>query len=197
MPVIDIYGEQVSQASQDPAPLDLTNLTHTPVVARQFPLGGAYFSRSAGWLPRTVRAIARFFSRLTRMFDAVQRQVDPRTADQLLPDRESERDIVSIPGQTLDERRDIVLAKMRAVGGVNAAYVQQLAINAGYLDAVVVAAGSPATCLSPCTVFVQSEQWFVTMHLTASSINATQDAALEALIRSQIQAGFFVIFTFT
>jgi len=38
--------------------------------------------------------------------------------------------------------------------------------------------------------------WMVTMQVTATSLGATQDQALQDLINGQLQAGFHAIYTF-
>lgn len=196
MAIIDMYGEQVIEFSSPPAPLDVTDLSATPEVIRQFPLG-EYWHRTVGWLPAVARAIARFFSRLRRLREQFERQFDPRTADVLLPEREAERGIVPVDGQTLDERREVVLAKMRAQGGVNAAYYTQVCVDAGYLDAVVTTAADPLTTMSTVDDYLQNGLWMVTMQVTATSLGAVQDQALQDLIDGQLQAGFHAIYTFT
>lgn len=195
MAVIDIYGEQSATVGGDVAFLDVTDVSATPEVLRQFPLG-EYWNRAVGWLPDVARAIARFFSRLRRSREILERQYDPRTADILLPEREDERGIVPVDGQTLEERRAVVLAKMRAEGGVTKAYYTQVCVDAGYLDAVVTEAADPFTTVSVADDFLAGGLWKVTMHVTATSISAVQDQALQDLINSQLQAGFHAIYTF-
>jgi uncharacterized protein YmfQ (DUF2313 family) len=195
MAVIDIYGEQSATVGGDIAFLDVTDVSATPEVMRQFPLGG-YWDRTVGWLPGVARAIARFFSRLRRGRETLTRQFDPRTADILLPEREAERAVVPIDGQTIEERRATVLAKMRAEGGVNAAYYTQVCVNAGYLDAVVTSAADPFTTVSTADDFLAGGLWMVTMRVTATTLGPAQDQALQNLIKSQLQAGFYVVFTF-
>jgi len=195
MAVIDIYGTQDSQAASNVALLDVTDLSAVPEVLRQFPYG-EYWNRTIGWLPAVARAVARFFSRLRRARELFERQYDPRTADVLLAERESERGIVPIDGQTLDERRATVLAKMRAEGGVTKAYYTQVCVDAGYLDAVVTEAADPFTTMSTADDYLAGGQWMVTMQVTATSLGATQDQALQDLINGQLQAGFHAIYTF-
>lgn len=195
MAIIDIYGEQEVESSGGLAFLDVTDVTAAPEVLRQFPYG-EYWNRTIGWLPRVARAIARFFSRLRRAREMFERQYDPRTADILLAEREHERGIIPIDGQTLDERRATVLAKMRAEGGVNAAYYTSVCVNAGYLDAVVVPAADPFTTVSVADDYLAGGLWKVTMHVTATSLGAVQDQALQDLINGQLQAGFHAIYTF-
>jgi hypothetical protein len=153
MAVIDIYGEQSATVGGEIAFLDVTDVSATPEVLRQFPFG-EYWNRTVGWLPAVARAFARFFSRLRRAREILARQYDPRTADVLLPDREAERGVVPLDGQTLEERRAVVLAKMRAEGGVNAAYYTQVCVDAGYLDAVVTSAADPFTTISTADDFL-------------------------------------------
>jgi uncharacterized protein YmfQ (DUF2313 family) len=195
MAVIDIYGKQDSEAPLNVAPLDTTDLSAVPDVLRQFP-HGEYWNRTIGWLPAVARAVARFFSRLRRARELFERQYDPRTADVLLAERERERGIVPLAGQTLDERRATVLAKMRAEGGVTKAYYTQVCVDAGYLDAVVTEAADPFTTMSTADDYLAGGQWMVTMQVTATSLGATQDQALQDLINGQLQAGFHAIYTF-
>lgn len=196
MAVLDIYGEQEVEADGGLAFLDVTSVAETPEVLRQFPFG-EYWNRTVGWLPAVARAIARFFSRLRRGREMLVRQYDPRTADILLPDRERERAIVPVDGQTLEERRAAVLAKMRSVGGVNAAYYTSVCVDAGYLDAVVTPAADPFTTISVADDYLAGGLWMVTMEVTATSLGAAQDQALQDLINGQLQAGFHAIYTFT
>ena len=195
MAVIDIYGTQDSRAASNVALLDVTDLSAVPEVLRQFPYG-EYWNRTIGWLPAVARAVARFFSRLRRARELFERQYDPRTADVLLAERESERGIVPIDGQTLDERRATVLAKMRAEGGVTKAYYTQVCVDAGYLDAVVTEAADPFTTMSTADDYLAGGLWMVTMQVTATSLGAAQDQALQDLINGQLQAGFHAIYTF-
>jgi uncharacterized protein YmfQ (DUF2313 family) len=196
MAVTDIYGEQSATVGGDVAFLDVTDVSATPEVMRQFPFG-EYWNRTVGWLPAVARAIARFFSRLRRAREMLERQYDPRTADVLLPERETERGIVPLDGQTLEERRATVLAKMRSEGGVNTAYYTGVCVDAGYVDAVVTAAADPFTTVSVADDYLAGGLWKVTMHVTATSISAVQDQALQNLINSQLQAGYHAIYTFT
>lgn len=196
MAVIDIYGEQSATVGGDVAFLSVTDVSETPEVLRQFPTG-EYWNRTVGWLPAVARAVARFFSRLRRSREILARQYDPRTADVLLPEREDERGIVPVDGQTLEERRAVVLAKMRSEGGVNEAYYTSVCVNAGYLDAVVTSAADPFTTVSTSDDYLAGGLWMVTMSVTATTLGAAQDQALEDLINSQLQAGFHAIYTFT
>jgi uncharacterized protein YmfQ (DUF2313 family) len=195
MAFLDIYGAQEVEAASETAFLDVTSVDEAPAVMRQFPLGW-YWDRTTGWLPAVARAIARFFSRLRRARERLELQYDPRTADILLAEREDERGIVPIDGQTIEERRATVLAKMRSEGGVNTAYYTQVCVDAGYLDAVVTAAADPFTTVSVADDYLAGGLWKVTMHVTATSLGAAQDEALEDLINSQLQAGFHAIYTF-
>lgn len=196
MAIIDIYGEQVVEADGEMAFLDVTSVSEMPEVLRQFPTG-EYWNRTIGWLPAVARAIARFFSRLRRARERLARQYDPRTADILLADREQERGVVPVDGQTLEERRATVLAKMRASGGVNTAYYTSVCVDAGYLDAVVTSAADPFTTVSTADDYLAGGLWMVTMSVTATSLGAAQDQALQDLINGQLQAGFHAIYTFT
>jgi uncharacterized protein YmfQ (DUF2313 family) len=195
MAVVDIYGEQQAEAYGNVAFLDVTDLSAVPEVLRQFP-HGEYWNRTIGWLPAVARAIARFFSRLRRARELLERQYDPRTADVLLAERELERGVVPVDGQTIDERRASVLAKMRAEGGVTKAYYTNVCVDAGYLDAVVIEAADPFTTISVADDVLAGGLWKVTMQVTATSLGAAQDQALQDLINGQLQAGFHAIYTF-
>jgi uncharacterized protein YmfQ (DUF2313 family) len=195
MAIFDIYGAQEAEADAETAFLDVTSVVEAPEVLRQFPLGW-YWDRTVGWLPAVARAITRFFSRLRRAREMLERQYDPRTADILLPEREAERGIEPVDGQTIEERRATVLAKMRAEGGVDAAYYTGVCVDAGYLDAVVTSAADPFTTVSVADDYLAGGLWMVTMHVTATSLGAVQDQALQDLINGQLQAGFHAIYTF-
>lgn len=196
MAVIEIYGEQVTILEQPAAPLQVTDTSETPFVLRQFPIG-EYFSRVAGWLPATARGIARFLSRLRRRQRVFVKQFDPRTADELLPEYESAYGLEPTGDQSLDDRRDALLTKMRSLGGVNAEAIQQLAIDFGYLDAVVTDAADPFTTESLCDDFLMGGEWKLTLKLTAISQGATRDSLLEELIRAALLEGWYAIFEFT
>jgi|SRR5690606_2462377 len=192
-----VYGEQQNvEADGELAFLDVTSASELPAVLRQVPTG-EYWHRTVGWLPAVARAIARFFSRLRRARERVLRQIDPRTADILLADREQERAVDPVDGQTLEERRATVLAKMRASGGVTADYYTSVCVDAGYLDAVVTPAADPFTTASTADDYLAGGLWMVTMHVQATSLGAAQDQALQDLINGQLQAGFHAIYTFT
>jgi uncharacterized protein YmfQ (DUF2313 family) len=195
MAVVDIYGEQQAEAYGNVAFLDVTDLSAVQEVLRQFP-HGEYWNRTIGWLPAVARAIARFFSRLRRARELLERQYDPRTADVLLAERELERGVVPVDGQTIDERRASVLAKMRAEGGVTKAYYTNVCVDAGYLDAVVIEAADPFTTISVADDVLAGGLWKVTMQVTATSLGAAQDQALQDLIDGQLQGGFHAIYTF-
>jgi uncharacterized protein YmfQ (DUF2313 family) len=196
MALIQVYGEQVAIAQQPAAPVQVTDLRKLGAVLRAFPLG-EYFHRTAGWLPPTSRGIARTLSRFCRRKEAFERNVDPRTADELLDEWESALGLEPDPGESIDDRRDAVLTKLRSLGGVTAAYYEGLADSFGYADAVVTDAADPFTTESLCDDFLQDLEWKVTMQVTAASQGATRDQLLQDLINSQLLAGFFAIYTFT
>lgn len=195
MPSINIYALQTFTLTIYPAPIDQTNLIKWAATLRAFP-PGEYFNRSDGWVPGMTRGIARTLSRFFIRVGAFHRQMDPRTADELLDEWERcfglETDSMS-----LEDRRDAVLAKIRSLGGVTAEYYEGVAISFGYADAVVTAAADPFTTLSLCDDFLQDGEWKVTMQVTAASQGAARDQALQDLLNSQLLAGFFAIYTFT
>jgi uncharacterized protein YmfQ (DUF2313 family) len=174
----------------------VTDLKKLGAVLRAFP-PGEYFHRTEGWLRPTARGIARVLSRFCKRKAALERNMDPRTADELLDEWESAFGIVPEPGASLEDRRDAVLTKIRSLGGVTAAYYEGLADSFGYPDAVVTDAADPFTTVSLCDDFLQDLEWKVTMQVTAASQGAARDAQLQELINSQLLAGFFAIYTFT
>ncbi len=196
MALILVYGEQVAIAEQPAAQVQVTDLRKLGAVLRAFPLG-EYFHRSAGWMPPTAKGIARTLSRFCRRKDALERNLDPRVADELLDEWESAMGLEREPGQTIEDRRDAVLTKLRSLGGVTAAYYEGLADSFGYPDAVVTDAADPFTTESLCDDFLQDLEWKVTMQVTAASQGAERDLLLQDLINSQLLAGFFAIYTFT
>lgn len=196
MALILVYGEQVAIAQQPAAQVQVTDLRKYGAVLRAFPFG-EYFHRTAGWLPPTARGIARTLSRFCRRKATLERNMDPRVADELLDEWESALAIEPSPGESLEDRRDAVLTKLRSLGGVTAAYYEGLADSFGYPDAVVTDAADPFTTESLCDDFLQDLEWKVTMQVTAASQGAARDQLLQDLINSQLLAGFHAIYTFT
>lgn len=191
---ISLIGHADSWVWSTPsAQVEVTNLTLTPFIMRQFPFG-AYFDRSAGWLPRVSRGMARFLSRLVRRRTTMERQIDPRTATELIGDWE--RALGLTTDTTLDDstRRDAIMTKLRSLGGVTADYYTGLAVLFGYGDAVVTDAADPFECDMDCDAELAGGEWKVTFFLTATSKSAAQNAMLRRLITSQMLAGWNVIF---
>jgi uncharacterized protein YmfQ (DUF2313 family) len=191
--VLDVQGFSEFGLSSDPAPLQITDTSAAPMVMRQFPWG-AYFDRSAGWLPATARGIARFLSRLKGRQRAFVRQMDPRTADELLDEWESSYAIEPDAMATLEDRRDAVLAKVRSLGGNTIAYYEAVATDFGYADAVVTDAADPFTTLSTADDVLAGGPWKVTFLVTAASQGAVRDDQLQDLINGQLLAGWFAIY---
>jgi uncharacterized protein YmfQ (DUF2313 family) len=196
MAIIPIYGASELGATNSNSSLDVTDKSAYPFVVRLFPPGG-YFSRAAGWLPKTARAIARFMSRLTRRRAAFVLNMDPRQADELLDEWESAYGITPVQGTTDDDRRDAVLTKVRSLGGVTAAYYEALAADFGYPDAVVTDAAEPFTTGSFCGDLIKGAEWKLTLELTAASQGAARDQQLQELIDSQLLAGWGSVYDFT
>lgn len=184
------------------ANVDISNTTDADMVERAFP-HGEYFSRAGGWLPAVARALARSVSRFRRRLEGLKRQVDPRTADELLDEHESELGLADDPSLGLEERRLRVLGKRRsqALGedgsAVNKAYYEALAQSLGYADAVVTDAGDPFQCDDQCDDVLQGDGWLLTFIVTASSQGAELDAVLQEVIEGELLAGFYVVFVLT
>ena len=197
MAVILIYGEQTLNLEQPVATYDITDTSKAALVLRQFPFG-RYFDRTAGWLPKVARAWARFLSRLVERKSTMERNMDPRTADELLDEWESAyfEDPLD-PGLTIDDRRDAILAQVRALGGVTAEYYEAVATDFGYGDAVVTDAADPFTTVSLADDFLAGGEWKLTFLLTAASQTAARDAQLVDLINGQLLAGWFALYDFT
>lgn len=196
MAFLDIYGSQTLFLEQDGAALEVTNTNAASSVLRKFPFG-AYFDRSAGWLPPTSKAIARFNSRLTEKRLLFEKNMDPRQADVLLDEWESAYGLVPADGQTIDDRRDALLSKVRNIGGVTAAYYEAVAADFGYGDAVVTDAADPFTTISECDDFLMGGEWKLVFNVTAASQTAVRDQLLQDLINGQLLAGWFAIYEFT
>ncbi len=89
------------------------------------------------------------------------------------------------------------MTKVRARGGVNAAYYTQLAVDFGYADAVVTDAADPLIVIDPCTASLTGGTWKLTFKLTAASQGVTRDQQLKSLILDATLAGWFAVFDFT
>jgi len=195
MAMLDVEGLSEIELESQPSYASVTDTAAAGGVMRQFPLGLA-FTRSAGWLPAVARGIARFLSRLWERRTTFVRNMDPRNADELLDDYERMLELDQADQADAD-RRDAILTKLRARGGVTAADIQQAAIDFGYLDAVVTDAADPLTTVSVADDFLQDAEWKVTLLLTATSQGAARDPLLEELILSLLHAGWYAIFDFT
>lgn len=195
MATLDVYGEHTSASTTALAPLECTNLQQYGTTIRRFP-EGAYLSRIAGWLPPTARAIARFLSRFYKRKAAFEKNMDPRQADELLDEWESAYAIDVPEGATVDDRRDAILAAVRALGGVTKEYYEALAADFGYPGAVVTELSEPFLCDSECTAFVDDLEAKVTMLVTAATQGATRDQSLQDLLNSQLLAGFEAVYEF-
>jgi uncharacterized protein YmfQ (DUF2313 family) len=202
MAFVDVEALNEIEAESPQLLMSVTDISATPKVLRQFPLG-PYFDRTTGWLPATARGIARFLSRLWERRTAFVRNMDPRTADELLEDYERAF-ALDQEDETDEDRRDAILTKMRARGGVTAADIQQAAIDFGYLDAVVTDAANPLDTESLADDFLMDTEWKLTLLLTAASQGVARDTLLEELIlslsdprNSLLHAGWYAIFDFT
>ncbi len=196
MAVVDIFGKQDMVLGQPAAPLQVTDREQAPFVKRQFPFG-LYFERTIGWLPLVSNAIARHVSRWLERKRTMERNMDPRQADELLDEWEQLYDIDVPDGATLEDRREFLLASVRNLGGVTAIYYEGVATDFGYGDAVVTDAADPFTTISLCDDFLAGGEWKVTLHLTAASQGAQRDQQLQDLINGQLLAGWFAIYTYT
>lgn len=197
MTAFTVYGEQIGNGEQPAAAPDVTNTEKLGAVLRLFPHGEA-FRRDAGWVPAVARAIARFFSRVWRRKRDLERNLDPRHADELLPDWERMLGLSPAADQSLEDRRDAVIAKIRNLGGMSAPYYQQLAIDFGYADATVAgAAATIMTCIGPCTGPVMDVEYKVTFVVTAASQGAARDQLLQDLINGQLLAGWRAFYELT
>lgn len=188
-----IYGDSELELGQEAETFAVTNTNKAPFVMRHFPYGD-YFDRSAGWLPQVARGVARFMSRLRERQRAFERNIDPRTADELIGEWESAYGITSDESLDIDTRRDQVIAKIRNIGDVTAEYYQQLAVDFGYTDAVVSDAADPFETDSLCDDVLAGGEWMLTFAVTATSIDATKDDLLEQLIEDQLLAGWNTYF---
>lgn len=196
MALFQISGEAVWVWQGQTAVYDVTDATKAGLVVRQFP-HGRYFTRTDGWLPKVSRAWARFLSRLVERRATMIRNMDPRTADELLDEWESAFFETPLdPTLSDDDRRAAILTQVRNRGGVTATYYEALALDFGYV-AVVTDAADPFTTLSLADDFLAGGEWKVTMQVTTPSQTAVKDQQLEQLINSQLLAGWFALYTFT
>jgi uncharacterized protein YmfQ (DUF2313 family) len=197
MALFQISGSQTWVWQGQPAVADVTDTDKAGLVLRQFPFG-RYFDRRNGWLPKVARAWARFLSRLVERRATMVRNMDPRTADELLDEWEQAYfDEPLDPSLTDDDRRQAILAQVRSRGGVTAAYYESVAADFGYPGAVVTDAADPFTTISPCDDFLAGGEWKVTFLVTVPSQTAVRDQQLERLINGQLLAGWFALYDFT
>jgi uncharacterized protein YmfQ (DUF2313 family) len=195
MAFVDFYGEQVIEILHDDVIPDVTNKAKLQTVLRMFPIG-EYFNKSDGWVPAVARAIARFISRFYRRKAALETNMDPRRASELLPYWEETYGLTPTDDQTIEQRRSALLTKIRARGGVVAEYYRQLCVEFGYPTAVVTDAADPFTTESLCDDYLADAEWKLSFKIYAETGGATRDALLETLIREQLLAGWHVYFEF-
>lgn len=195
MGFIDVEAADELVLDDPPIHLSVTDTSATPKVLRRFPWGW-YFDRSNGWLPAVSRGIARFISRLVERRAAFVRNMDPRHADELLDEYESMVGTQPAADQTEQDRRDAVLTQMRARGGVNASYYEQVAIDFGYIVISVTDAADPFTTESLCDDFLQDAEWKLAFKMTVETQGAVRDQLLEDLINGQLLEGWYALFEF-
>jgi uncharacterized protein YmfQ (DUF2313 family) len=97
-------------------------------------------------------------------------EADPRTTTEMLPDWER---IAGLPDpcagadQTLEQRRQLLLAKLTQVGGQSAAYLGQQAMGVGY--PVTISAYAVCDCESDCEASVLEETWAFAFQVAAAA----------------------------
>lgn len=193
MAFVDFEGFQNQESGGSPTPLQLTNVKKATAYARQFPLW-VYWDRLREIIGR---GLARFLSRYDKRAEDLIRNWDPRTAEELLADWERLYQITPDPGSTIEDRRELVLARVRALGGSTAAYYEAVAADFGYGDAVVTDAGFPATCNGTCNQQLLGGEWLLVFTVTAASQGAVRDNDLQNLINRQLLAGWLAVYDFT
>lgn len=208
MPTYQAWGSDTIALSSQAGAASATNTRRLALVLRQFPLG-AYWDREAGWLPAIARGIARFLSRLDYRRRRLERNVDPRTAEELLDEHEDELGLDDGSDLSLAARRARVLAKRQggafaivepdgALNLVARKYYEDLAKSLGYTDAVVVdyaaATPGPFQCTSPCTSNLGGGGFELTFIVQATSLGAELDAVLRETVDAEILAGWKALY---
>lgn len=104
------------------------------MLAQLLPPGDA-FKNTDGWLGRVLESIAAELVRVDTRTDDLIREADPRTTYELLPDWER---VCGLPdectgaGKTVEERVQILVAKLIQRGGQSRAFFKELAAALGY-----------------------------------------------------------------
>lgn len=111
------------------------------------PIGTAWPRHAAATLTRFLDAAAEEFARIHARRDALFEEADPRTTTELLPDWER---VAGLPdncsgvlAETVQDRRNDLVAKLSSTGGATAAYLTAAALAAGYVIEIQELYGTP------------------------------------------------------
>lgn len=131
-----IYFEGLPLATQAPPPApSKTAMAYARQVFALLPTGPAWPREAGTWLYRFVQGFVEEFARVHARVEDLLREMDPRTTIELIGEWET---MVGLPDpcitapQTLQARRDAVVAQLTTVNGQNEAYYINLAAGIGY-----------------------------------------------------------------
>lgn len=120
-------------------------------------------------------ALAEEFARIDVRAEDLFRELDPRTASELLPEWEAWAglpDVCTGSLATLQQRRNTLLSKLTSVGGQSRAYFVALAAALGY--EVTIDEFRPFTCETGCDQPLYNEEWRFTWR-----VNAPEETIIE------------------
>lgn len=174
---------------------DVTTLKHAPAIIQIMPQGFAWNYEAGFRMRRLVDAIALCFGRLDWHGRHLADQVDPHTATLGLLDWE--RVLKLEPGTlTLAQRRDAVLAKLRARGGQSIPYWKAFLENLGYTNVSIETLEDRFRCGNKIRKRLQSNAWALAIKINATSIPALDDS-MKAKVGEAAEATLYVQFNLT
>jgi uncharacterized protein YmfQ (DUF2313 family) len=118
----------------------LTKDDYTQAHGQFLPTGLVWPRHAGSWLMKLMAAFSRTYAAIHASLVLLTRELDPRSASQLLSDWETFAglpDACTLVQGTEGERRAAVVAKMTATGGASATYFINLAAALGYAGATV------------------------------------------------------------
>lgn len=158
--------------------------------------------KGAAWRGKNLRDLVGSFaaevSRLSDAVDGLTVEVIPATTDALLPDYER---LVGLPypgfdlADTVQERRDDVVAVLIAQGGQSKAYFLSIVAARGHVGATITDNFRPLRAGDPCGTPVRDVEWI--FHWRVNLTESDPDPLLEYLLERFKPAHTTVSFLYT